>query len=64
MASQQLTGLEPDNIRTTRDALHAYAKGLGEWLKVARARRMNFGFVFGDDSIAEPYRYVSAYLSR
>ena len=42
MGSPEFTRLEPDELRTTRDALHAYAKVLGEWLKAARARRKHW----------------------
>jgi hypothetical protein len=131
MTRQRFPDLDPEAIARTREALHAYARVLGDWLKSIRARRkhwwhaslrpslrglttgvvhaspgfeleldlvsspiqvsphhfdlsmiwlpgpkvpgqdpedeeysdkqMNFGFVFGDGGIAEPYFYVTAY---
>lgn len=34
--------LDPEAIRATRDALHAYARLLGDWLKTARAKRKHW----------------------
>ena len=34
--------LDPDAIAETREALHAYARVLGDWLKSARARRKHW----------------------
>ena len=42
MSTQRFPELNPDTIRVTRDALHAYARILGDWLKSARARRKHW----------------------
>ena len=38
----QFPALDPDAIVVTRDALHAYARILGDWLKVTRAKRKHW----------------------
>ena len=38
----EFPALDPDAIAVTRDALHAYARILGDWLKSTRARRKHW----------------------
>jgi len=40
--SPRFPGLDADAIRPTRDALHTYARVLGDWLKRNRARRKHW----------------------
>lgn len=42
MTMQRFPRLEPDRISATRDALHAYAKVLGDWLKATRKKRKHW----------------------
>ncbi len=42
MSTQQFPELDPDSIRATHDALHAYSRILGDWLKSARPRRKHW----------------------
>lgn len=42
MTQRQYPTLEPDAIAETRDALHAYSRVMGGWLKSARARRKHW----------------------
>ena len=39
---QRFPDLDPDAIKGTRDALHAYSRVLGAWLKTSRARRKHW----------------------
>ena len=42
MTNQSFPDLDPEAIRATRDALHAYARLLGDWLKATRAKRKHW----------------------
>ncbi len=42
MTTQRFPELDTDAIRETRDALHAYARVQGDWLKTTRARRKHW----------------------
>jgi len=42
MTHPRFPDLEADDLRATRDALHAYARVLGDWLKSARAKRKHW----------------------
>ena len=42
MSSTQLPTLDPETLRDTRQALHAYSKVLGAWLKSVRPRRKHW----------------------
>jgi len=42
MTTKRFPALDPDAIGTTRDALHAYARVLGDWLKSTRPRRKHW----------------------
>lgn len=42
MSTQQFPQLDPASIRATRDALHAYARVLGDMLKSARTKRKHW----------------------
>ena len=42
MSIYRFPDLDPDATRATRDALHAYARVLGDWLKSTRARRKHW----------------------
>jgi hypothetical protein len=42
MAAHSFPELDPNAIRATRDALHAYARIVGDWLKQARPRRKHW----------------------
>ncbi len=42
MSAERFPRLNPDDIRQTRDALHAYSRILGDWLKSARPPRKHW----------------------
>ena len=42
MSNQSFPSLDPEAIRATRDALHAYARLFGDWLKTTRAKRKHW----------------------
>jgi len=42
MTTNRFPALDPEAMRTTRDALHAYARVLGDWLKSTRPRRKHW----------------------
>ncbi len=42
MNTRRFPDLDPDSIRQTRDALHAYSRILGDWLKSSRQRRKHW----------------------
>ena len=42
MAIQRFPELDPDAVKETRDALHAYSRVLGGWLKATRPRRKHW----------------------
>lgn len=42
MTTQSFPDLDPQSIAVTRDALHAYARVLGDWLSACRPRRKHW----------------------
>jgi hypothetical protein len=42
MSTQRFPDLDPDDIRQTRDALHAYSRILGDWLKSSTPHRKHW----------------------